>query len=93
MHHTHLVLDSIYVPNDDVAKAFDEMQIFMYAVMAEHLKTDSGKLLASQYDEDHDAQGIYCNLKKQALGSTSAWLSGGVLLQYITSAWYPGLGV
>jgi hypothetical protein len=30
-----------YVPQDDVATAsFEEMQIFMYAVMAEHLRMD-----------------------------------------------------
>jgi hypothetical protein len=44
MHHTHLVLDEIYVPKTDEEKAvFQEMQIFMYAVMEEHLKTDKGK--------------------------------------------------
>jgi hypothetical protein len=36
--------------------AFEEMQIFMYAVMAEHLKTDKGKSLVSQFEKDHDAQ-------------------------------------
>jgi hypothetical protein len=44
LHHTHLVLDPKYVPQDDVAKAaFKEMQIFMYAILAEHSKTDKGK--------------------------------------------------
>jgi hypothetical protein len=90
MHHTHLVLDPKYVTQDDVAKAaFKEMQIFMYAVMAEHFKTDKGKSLVSQYEKDHDAQSIYRDLKKHALGSTSAWLSGDALLKNITSAWYP----
>jgi hypothetical protein len=87
----HLVLDSTYVPKDDVAKAaFEEMQIFMYAVMAEHLKMDKGKSLVSQYEKDHDAQSIYHDLKKHALGSTSAWLSGEALLKYINTARYPG---
>jgi hypothetical protein len=85
------VLDSKYVPQDDVAKAaFEEMQVFMYAVMTDHLKTDKGKSLVSQYEEDHDAQSIYWDLKKYALGSTAAWLSGDELLKYITSARYPG---
>jgi hypothetical protein len=66
------------------------MQIVMYAVMTEHLKTEKGKLLVSQYEKDHDAQSIYHDLKKHALGSTSAWLSGDALLKYITLARYPG---
>jgi hypothetical protein len=65
------------------------MQIFMYAVMEEHLQTDKGKSLVSQYEEDHDAQKIYRDLKKHALGSTAAQLSGDTLLKYITTARYP----
>jgi alanyl-tRNA synthetase len=38
------------------------MQIFTYAVMAEHLKMDKGKLLVSKYEKDHDAQRIYRDL-------------------------------
>jgi hypothetical protein len=82
MHHTHLVLDPKYVPQDDVAKAaFEETQISMYVVMAGHLKTDKRKSLVSQYEKDHDAQSIYHDLKKHALGSTSAWMSGDTLLK------------
>jgi hypothetical protein len=74
-----------------VAKvAFKEMQILMYAVLEEHLKTDKGKSLVSQFEEEHDAQCIYCELKKHALASTAAQLSGDTLLQYITAARYPG---
>jgi hypothetical protein len=86
-----LFLTPKYVPQDDVSKAaFEEMLIFMYGVMAEHLKTDKGKSLVSQYEKDHDSQSIYCDLKKHALGYISAWLSGDALLKYITSARYPG---
>jgi hypothetical protein len=43
MHHTQLVLDEGYVPKNDVeAAVFNEMQIFMYAVLEDHLKTDKG---------------------------------------------------
>jgi hypothetical protein len=66
------------------------MKGFMYAVMAEHLKTDRGKSLVSQYYKDHDAQSIFKDLLKHSLGSTSAWLSGDGLLKYITTARYPG---
>jgi hypothetical protein len=44
----------------------------------------------SQYEKYHDAQSIYLDLKKNALGSTSAWLSGDALFKYITSTLYPG---
>jgi hypothetical protein len=45
MHHTHLDLDETYVPKTDKEKVvFHEMQIFMYAIMEEHLKSDSRPL-------------------------------------------------
>jgi hypothetical protein len=85
-----VVLDEHYIPPDEITKAaFKEMQIFMYAVMEEHLQMDKGKSLVSQYEEDHDAQKIYCDLKKHALGSTAAQLSGDTLLKYFTTACYP----
>ena len=44
MHHTHLVLDETYSPNSEVEYAvFMEMQVFMYAVLEDHLKTGKGK--------------------------------------------------
>jgi hypothetical protein len=83
MHHTQLVLDETYIPKTDSEKAvFKEMQTFMYAVLEDHLKTDKGKSLASQ--------SIYRELKKHALSSTTAQLSGDTLLQYITMACFPG---
>jgi hypothetical protein len=66
------------------------MQIFMYAVFEEHLKTSQGKSLVNQYEETHDAQSIYRKLMKHALSSTAAQLSGDTLLQYITTTRYPG---
>jgi len=91
MHHTDLVLQGDYAPRNDAdAALFREMQTFMYAVMEEHLKSDKGKSLVSQYEATRDAQSIYRELKKHALSSTSAQLSGDTLLQYITTARYPG---
>jgi hypothetical protein len=66
------------------------MQIFMYAVFEEHLKTSKGKSLVSQNEETHDVQSIYRELKKHAPSSTAAQLSGDTLLQYITTTRYPG---
>jgi hypothetical protein len=48
----------------------------MYAIMADHLKTDKGKSFVSQYETTRDAQSTYRELVKHALASTSAWLSG-----------------
>jgi hypothetical protein len=91
MHHTHFVLDETYSPNSEVEYAvFMEMQVFMYAVLEDHLKTGKGKSLVSQYEGTHDAQSIYRELKKHALSSTAAQLSGDTLLQYITTTRYPG---
>jgi hypothetical protein len=56
MDHTDMVLNENYVPrNDDEKFVFKEMQIFMYAVCEEHLKTSKGKSFVSQYEETHDA--------------------------------------
>jgi hypothetical protein len=66
------------------------MQTFMYAVLEDHLKTDKGKSLVSHYELSRDAQSIYRELKKHALNSTAAQLSGDTLLQYITTARFPG---
>jgi hypothetical protein len=80
MHHTDWVLNKKYVPrNDDEKFVFKEMQIFMYAVLEEHLKTSKGKSLVSQYEETHDAQSICRKLKKHALRSTASQLSGDTL--------------
>jgi hypothetical protein len=74
---TILILDETYVPKTDEGKAvFPEMQIFMYAIMEEHLKMDKGKSLVSKYKVDNDAQSIYCELKKHGTSSTAAWLAG-----------------
>jgi hypothetical protein len=61
----------------------------MYAVLEEHLKTSKGKSLVREYEDTCYAQSIYRELKKNALGSTAAQLSGDTL-QYITTARYPG---
>jgi hypothetical protein len=62
----------------------------MYAVLDDHLKTDKGKFLVSQDEILRDAQIIYQELKRHALSSTAAQLYGDILLQYITTARYPG---
>ena len=91
MHHTQTVLDETYVPKNDLEQAvFKEMQIFMYAVLEDHLKTDKGKSLVSHYETTRDAQSIYRDLLKHALNSTAAQLSGDTMLQYITTTRYPG---
>jgi hypothetical protein len=91
MHHTHMVLDGDYIPRTAPEQTlFKEMQIFMYAVFEENLKTDTGKSLVSQYEATRDAQSIYKDLVKHAKSSTAAQLSGDTLLKYITSARYPG---
>ena len=70
----------------DEKTVFKEIQVFMYAVLEEHLKTSKGKALVSMYEHTHDAQKIYAELKKHAQCSTAAQLSGDTLLQYITTS-------
>jgi hypothetical protein len=50
-----------------------------------HLQTNKGRFLVSQYEEDHDAQKFYHDLKKHTLESNAAPLSGDTLLKYITT--------
>jgi hypothetical protein len=69
---------------------FKEMQIFMYAVFEDKLKTKKGKLLVSSYKTSHDAQQMYKELTNHATSSIAAQLCGDTLLKYITSAQYPG---
>jgi hypothetical protein len=90
MHHTHLVLNEKYVPKTpNKIEVFQEIQAFMYAVVEEKLKLEKGKSLISEFEEKCNAQSVYCELKKHALGSTAAKLSEDMLLQYITTAQYP----
>jgi hypothetical protein len=91
MHHTCLVLNEMYVPKSSKKiEVFQEIQTFMYAVMEEKLKSEKDKLLTSEFEEKQDAQSVYRELKKYALGSIAAQLSGDTLLQYITTNRYPG---
>jgi hypothetical protein len=66
------------------------MQTFKYAVLDDHLKTHKVKSLGSQFNLTFNAQSIYDELKKHALCSTAAQISGDTLLQYITTARFPG---
>jgi hypothetical protein len=82
-------LDETYVPKTDEEKAvFQEMQIFMYAVMEEHLHTDKGSLV-SNYEANNDAQSIYQEIKKHGTSSTAAWVAGDTLMKSIINARYP----
>jgi hypothetical protein len=90
MHNTHLVLDANYIPTNAIdVDLFEEMQTFMYAVLQEHLKTNKGKSLVSQFESSPKASSIYWELVKHALRSTTAQFSGDTLLQYITTTRYP----
>ena len=65
MHHTQHVLDGDYKPvTATEISLFKEMQIFMYAVFEDKLKTDKGKSLVSNYESTRDAQRIYKELTK-----------------------------
>jgi hypothetical protein len=90
-HHTQKVLDENYKPKSAAERdLFDEMQYFMFSVLQEKLKSEKGRSLVNDYENTRDAQSVYAALKKHAKESTAAHLSGDQLLQYITSARYPG---
>jgi hypothetical protein len=81
MHHTHHVLDEVYIPKTPTEIGlFQEMQTFMYAVFEEHLKPDARRSLFGQYEVTRDAQSIYKELKKHVKSSTAAQLFGVALV-------------
>jgi hypothetical protein len=90
MHHTQHVLDAYYTPvTATEIGPFKDMQIFMYAVFEDKLKTNKGILLISIHDTTRDDQRIYKEFVKQATSSTAAQLYGDTLLKRITTARYP----
>jgi hypothetical protein len=68
MHNTHYVLDESYEPstNKDITD-FKEMQEFLFLVFKDHLKTNKGQLLVSQFESTCDARRIYRKLKEHAM--------------------------
>jgi hypothetical protein len=81
MYHTQQVLVAVYKPDTATEIGlFKEMQVFMYAVFEDKLKTDKGKSLVSNYETTRDARRIYKELTTHATSSTAAQLSGDSLL-------------
>ena len=50
----------------DQKNIFQEIQLFMNAVLEEHLKTNKGNVLFGMYEHTHSAQKICAELKKHA---------------------------
>jgi hypothetical protein len=66
MHHNHNILDEKYVKKTVIEiHVFWEMQTLMYAVFEEHIKTDRGKLLVSEYEDKQDDQSITPRVPQQ----------------------------
>jgi hypothetical protein len=62
MHHTDFILDEKYCPvTPDEKTVFKEIQVFMYAVLEEHLKTSKGKALVSMYEHTNDDRRFMLN--------------------------------
>jgi hypothetical protein len=83
MHHMHCVLDETYGPLLDFTSA--DSRKCSTSFIKEHLKTNKGKSLVSQFQSTHDVQSIYRELKKCASSSSVFQLSIDILLQYITN--------
>jgi len=63
MHQVSLVLDHDYVPQtlEDIA-AFDDMQIFLWAVLVNKLKTPNGRQLVRENEASRDSQQVFTAL-------------------------------
>jgi hypothetical protein len=83
MHNTLYVLDESYEPstNKDIMD-FKEMQDFMFLVFKDHVKTNNGQLLVSQFESTRDAWLIYRKLKENAMLLTVAQLSVDTSYRY-----------
>ena len=83
----HDVLDHTYTPStaDDTA-LFQEKQKFVYAVLDKTVKTDRGRAIVREHEQDFDAQKVYKKLADYHLTSTKAKIESAELLSYITSA-------
>jgi hypothetical protein len=68
MHNTHYVLDESYEPstNKDIMDC-RELQDLMFLVLKDHLKTNIGQLMVSQFESTRDACIIYRKLKEHAM--------------------------
>jgi hypothetical protein len=77
-----LVLDESYKPKTETEKeVFQEMQLFVYSVFEEKLKSDKGKSLVQDYEDTRDAQALYTVLKRHANHLIAAHISGDTLLK------------
>jgi hypothetical protein len=56
-------------------KIFNQFQIIMYEVPKDHLNSVKGVTLDGQYKGTSDAQRIYRDVMKHALGATAAQLT------------------
>ena len=65
---------------------FIKKQKFIYSVFESVLKTDMGKYIVRQHEDDFDAQEVFRKLETYALTSTQATLDASSLLTYLTSA-------
>ena len=75
------ILDNRYIPiSQEDCDLFDEQQIFMYAVLEEHLLTDMGKTLVRKYEHSSNAQSIYAELAAHMKNSAAGTIAASTLL-------------
>ena len=81
------VFDANFIPLDADAQAlFTEKKKFVYAVFERCILTDTGKSIVREHADTFNAQKVYKLLQEHHSNSTSATISSGELLKYITSA-------
>jgi hypothetical protein len=92
MHYTDYILDKTHVPISKInIDVFKEMQTLLYDVFKDYLKTEKVKSLVSQFVKSTlHAQSIYQELKKKAMSSKAAQLSGDKLLHNIEPTRFHG---
>jgi hypothetical protein len=80
------VFNPDYVPaNPDELALFQEMQKYVYAVLAATLCTDRGKAFIREHEDDFDAQTVYTKVLAHHRTSTKAQINASDILTYLTS--------
>ena len=75
------IFDPSYKPQTpDDRDLFIKKQKFIYSVFESVIKTDMGKYIVRQHEDDFDAQEVFCKLETYALASTQATLDASSLL-------------
>ena len=85
-HDLYNVIDHTYTPNTpEEQELLKQQSIFLYTVFIQTLKTEQGKMIVREHENDHDGREVYKKLVAHYSSSTTAQLTASDTLKYITN--------